>query len=587
MDEATKTKLLEVHGDSLWVTLVVATYNRGELLKELVPLFDAQSLDPARFEVVIVDDGSKEPAAGFVNGAGKKYSLRVERQDNGGAAAARQRGVDVAKGKVIAFLDDDMTIRPDFLESHLVHHTDPHTVVLGRVRPAARIKDMPLFERFYAKMLARLSENVRSGKEALRGHSIYTGNLSVTRALFLSIGGFDRSFKAIEDEELGLRLEKAGARFVWSEESASDHGSDKTSVDKWLARSFRDGVYSTRVGRKHPDMPSASPWRHLVRINPVSKPFLALSLAAPRAAEPIAKVAVRAAQAADRLGLEPVALAGATLVYGMQFYRGVREEVGDLGTIRREYDEFRRGMKDIVTAPRAHGFLAAVRADHEMMRHYAGKYDARAGGDGKHDARAGGDGKHDARAGGDGKPDARAGGNGAAPGHDGGTASGGESTGSLGADLVKKIGFQEMVAVRAMRSLRARGLTLGAQFVSRMIRHTFGSDIHWDAQFEPGVMLVHGFGLAVSYAAYVSEGCILFQQVTLGFGTDPDSKESGGPRLEPYVHVGIGATLFGPIVIGRESKIMAGCVLNRSVPMRSIVEAPRPEIVARKAKQTN
>jgi serine O-acetyltransferase len=159
--------------------------------------------------------------------------------------------------------------------------------------------------------------------------------------------------------------------------------------------------------------------------------------------------------------------------------------------------------------------------------------------------------------------------------------------GSLGADLVKKIGFQLMVSYRVMRALRARGLTLGAQFTSRMIRHAFGSDIHWDAEFEPGVMVVHGFGLAISNAAYVSTGTILFQQVTLGYGTDPDTKKTGAPRLEPYVHVGIGATLFGPIVIGRESKIMAGCVLNRSIPARSIVEAPRPEIVARKPRPAN
>jgi serine acetyltransferase/GT2 family glycosyltransferase len=538
MDEKVQKTLRDVHGDGLWVTLVVATYNRGELLRALVEQLDAQSLDPKRFEVVIVDDGSKEPASKFVDGAGKKYTLRVERQDNAGAAAARQKGVDVAKAKVVVFLDDDMTVRPDFLESHAVHHTDDRTVVLGRIRPAENIESMPLFERFYAKMLARLSENVRAGREELRGHSVYTGNLSVNRALFLRAGGFDRSFKAIEDEELGLRLEKAGARFVFSEEAGSDHGSDKTSVDKWLARSFRDGVYSTRVGRKHPDMPSASPWRHLARINPVSKPFLALSLAAPGAAEPIAKVAVRAAQAADSLGLEPVALAGTTLVYGMQFYRGVREEMGSLGDIRREYKEFQRGMKDIAKSPKAYGFLDAVRRDHDIIVHYAGKYDAQ----------------------------------------------GGAAAGSLTGDLIKKIGFQEMVAVRAMNAMRARGLTLGAQFASRMIRHAFGSDIHWDATFEPGVMLVHGFGLAISHAAYISEGCIIFQQVTLGYGTDPDTKQSGGPRLEPYVHVGIGATLFGPITIGRESKIMAGCVLNRSVPPRSIVEAPKPEIVARKPK---
>ena len=138
-----------------------------------------------------------------------------------------------------------------------------------------------------------------------------------------------------------------------------------------------------------------------------------------------------------------------------------------------------------------------------------------------------------------------------------------------------------MIAYRVMRFFRQAGVGLAAQFMSRSIRHAFASDIHWDAEIEPGVVIVHGFGLAISYAAKVRAGCILFQNVTLGFGNDPTTKEAGAPLLERSVHVGIGATLYGPIVVGEGSKIMAGCVLSRSVPPRSIVEAPVPHVAAR------
>jgi serine acetyltransferase len=81
----------------------------------------------------------------------------------------------------------------------------------------------------------------------------------------------------------------------------------------------------------------------------------------------------------------------------------------------------------------------------------------------------------------------------------------------------------------------------------------------------------------------VRHGCILFQNVTLGFGPDADrAKPPGAPLLDRNVHVGIGATLFGPIVVGEATKIMAGCVVARSVPPRSIVEAPVPHVTARK-----
>jgi serine O-acetyltransferase len=153
----------------------------------------------------------------------------------------------------------------------------------------------------------------------------------------------------------------------------------------------------------------------------------------------------------------------------------------------------------------------------------------------------------------------------------------------MAGDAVRKIGFQLMIAYRVMRFFRSAGLPLAAQFMSRAIRHAFASDVHWDAEIEPGVVIVHGFGLAISYAAHVRSGCILFQNVTLGYGLDPETKQGGGPTLEKNVHVGIGATLFGPITVGEGTKIMAGCVLNRSVPPRSIVEAPVPHVAARRA----
>jgi len=151
----------------------------------------------------------------------------------------------------------------------------------------------------------------------------------------------------------------------------------------------------------------------------------------------------------------------------------------------------------------------------------------------------------------------------------------------LAAEAVNNIGFQILVAYRVMRALLADGHPVAAKIASRVIRHLYGSDIHWEAELSPGIVLVHGFGLAISKAARVGEGCILFQGVTLGMGRDPMSGQTGAPTLEPDVHVGVGATLVGPITVGRASKIMAGCTVTQSVPPRSLVEAPTPVVRAR------
>ncbi|MBX3220761.1 MAG: glycosyltransferase [Labilithrix sp.] len=541
-------------GAGLWLSVVIATYDRQELLRRLLRDLDAQTLEPSRFEVIAVDDGSKDDTRAALAGVETRYAHRIERQDNAGAAAARQRGVDLARGKIVVFLDDDMQVRPDFLAKHVARHLEigdaTDSVVLGRLRPDAKLADMPLFERYYARVMASQGDELASGARPVRGHNIYTGNVSMPRELFVRAGGFDPAFRALEDEELGVRLEKAGARFAFANEAESVHGSDWTSMKKWMDRAFRDGVYQAKLARKHPDMPESSPWRFLPVANPLKRPFMTLGLASPTAASVVAGAAIRTASVFDKVGLEPVALAGMTFVYGIQYYRGVRKEVGGYDVVRREYREFERGVSLLRRGERGdagafRAFREAVREDHRVLRFYGEKYDDRVESGGGVDAFA-------------------------AP---GGAA--------LASDAVKKIGFQLMIAYRVMRFFRASGLELGAQFMSRTIRHAFASDVHWDADLEPGIMIVHGFGLAISYAARARHGCILFQNVTLGYGPDPVTKQAGAPLLDKSVHVGIGATLYGPIVVGEGTKIMAGCVLSQSVPPRSIVEAPVPHVGAR------
>jgi serine O-acetyltransferase len=180
--------------------------------------------------------------------------------------------------------------------------------------------------------------------------------------------------------------------------------------------------------------------------------------------------------------------------------------------------------------------VQAVRADHAMLNHYDSKY---------------------------------------APGRRGpGVA--------IGHDLVTRVGFQMLAACRVMRFCAGAGVPFAPRVASRMIRHLYGSDIHWEAELEPGIVFVHGMGLAISRAARVERGAILFQNVTLGMGIDADSRVVGAPIIEQDVHVGAGTTMVGPIRVGARSKVTANCFVRTSVPPDSLVEAPTPTVSTRK-----
>jgi serine O-acetyltransferase len=150
-------------------------------------------------------------------------------------------------------------------------------------------------------------------------------------------------------------------------------------------------------------------------------------------------------------------------------------------------------------------------------------------------------------------------------------------------EAIRKIGFQMLIAVRTMQFFRDARLGLLAQISSRMIRYIYGAEIHWDAQLEPGLYIMHGNGLVIGASVRVEEGCVLSQNVTLGAAYDAESGENAGPHLERDVHVGPGATLLGRITVGAGSKVMAGAVLTVSVPAMSLVTPPASIISVRRA----
>jgi GT2 family glycosyltransferase len=311
------------------VSVVIATYNRSLPLKKLLAKLAAQDVATGTYEVVVVDDGSDVDPKSMVESFSRKVPITFVRQANAGVAVARQRGVERAHGKYVVFLDDDMLVFADFVRKHLEAHGDAvDRVVMGELLPDAHLPDMPLFERFHAEQLARVAQrHAKTG--AFRGVDVYTGNLSMPRALFLRAGGFDPAF-FIEDVELGVRLERAGARFVFSREAVAVHASDHTSLSAWLARSEKEGRDWVKLARKHPAEKSANPWRFFVEANPLSKSIFAAVVAVPKVAPWLARAAWNGAEAVDAIGFDRATLSAMTLVYGIQYFRGVRVESGTL-----------------------------------------------------------------------------------------------------------------------------------------------------------------------------------------------------------------------------------------------------------------
>lgn len=324
------------------LSVIIATYNRGPLLEELLADLAAQDLPHDQFEVIVVDDGSREPAARLLANFEAPYALRIERQDNAGPAAARDKGVGLSSNEALVFIDDDMRAPPCLLSAHASALASGLTVVQGLMEPAPQLASMPIFERFHAAQLEQFVAQVEAGRATVRGVDLCTGNLSMLRAAYEKVGGFDRSLGRSEDRELGVRLEAAGERLGFSTRARTIHQSDHASLAVWRKRAFDYGVYDHRISQKHTAIESADPFRFWFLVSPLSRPLIAATVVAPRAGKRLADASIRAAEVCDRVGFERAALAGTTLCYGLDYFRGVRSEAGSLTGVARGFARYVR-----------------------------------------------------------------------------------------------------------------------------------------------------------------------------------------------------------------------------------------------------
>jgi GT2 family glycosyltransferase len=322
------------------MSVVLATYNRKESLLRLLSCLARQSLSPTQFEVIVVDDGSTDPVSREVSAGDYPFALTLLSQENAGPSAARHRGVLEARGDILVLIDDDMELPPSFLEMHLRYHANGRpTAVFGRYLSDPKIGEKTIFERYHGLKWDNLTRDVANGKVRVDGTLLATGNASMRREDYLRAGGLDPSLPRAEDMALGLDLEEIGVTLVYSDEAYSVHLSDHSRPEQWRARAFVHGRLEPSIARKHPTMAHADPWRFAFSLPLVGRILCVPSVIAPGVGERLAVLVYRAAEQADNLsrvihetgaGLDRVAMRATGLVWGMEYFRGMRTEAGSL-----------------------------------------------------------------------------------------------------------------------------------------------------------------------------------------------------------------------------------------------------------------
>jgi GT2 family glycosyltransferase len=185
------------------ISVVIPHLNDAERLEVCLAALAAQRLAPERFEVLVVDNGSRVPPAELV---ARFPFARLVAEPTPGPGPARNRGVALARAKVVAFLDSDCIADPDWLEALLAGFAaEPGCRILGgAVRIFAADPGRPnLAEAF------DLVYGIRQEWTIARHGFAATANLAVRREVFEAVGDF-LGLAFSEDMEWGMRAKAKG-----------------------------------------------------------------------------------------------------------------------------------------------------------------------------------------------------------------------------------------------------------------------------------------------------------------------------------------------------------------------------------------
>lgn len=317
--------------------IVIPSRNRPEPLQRCLRSLANQSARD--FGIIVVDDHSDQPLDAAVAEVAAESSfdieptvLRMPRQS--GPSAARNAGVAASSARYVLFLDDDVIVDRHLVEIHLSE------VRLGEGADVPIVTRGPFVEptdwnptpwNFWeAQMGTRGTNALVRGDYEITWRQFHTGNNCMPTDLFRAVGGFDESFKRLEDDEFGFRIHEEGCEFRFVPSALAWHYSNR-SLDAWLSIPKGYAHYTVLMDRRYPRSDYLEiRKRELAQSNALIR-FARRVAAGPRRTKVAVAVATRLGRVSHRLQLEGVTMAALSLAFDLTYVESMREtEASDI-----------------------------------------------------------------------------------------------------------------------------------------------------------------------------------------------------------------------------------------------------------------
>lgn len=231
---------------SIKVSIVIPTYNRKNLLKEMLESLFNQTYPEGEYEIIVCDDGSNDGTGEMVRELAKKSpcALKYYKQVNRGPASARNMGIKNAMGEIIGFTDDDCVVSNTWIENAMPHFEDIRVGgVMGCTIPYGS----------YPKRHLLMIGAIHTQKITEDDGSYGSGNIFYRKKALNEIGGFDPEFVMAEDVDLGLRVKGKGYKILFDKNILVYHKIFFVPMIKYL-KSLKKDESNVLLYKKHPEI---------------------------------------------------------------------------------------------------------------------------------------------------------------------------------------------------------------------------------------------------------------------------------------------------------------------------------------------
>src|SRR5437870_5885439 len=244
------------------ISVMIASSGRVEKIRRLLEsLCRVQRRETIDHEIVIANNATDDKTSSRVEALVKEFNdkngarFRQVREPVPGKCRAQNRTIPLTHGRILAFLDDDVEVRPEWLESiDAFFKNYPHDAMQGSV--IMRPEDQKNEELQKALYKYRTVDFLDYGSTAGADLKTLTGgNMAVRREVFDQVGMFDDrlgrgGFGISEDVEFAQRVIKAGKRIGWEPKAAVYNELDPTRLNEEAFRLRHEAQGRSRLAYK-------------------------------------------------------------------------------------------------------------------------------------------------------------------------------------------------------------------------------------------------------------------------------------------------------------------------------------------------